>query len=266
MMIENPTIQTILISMATTLGTSSIQKAENPARAIDDLMSLIGFEKLHAWAEKTRIKHAANLDDFKHKLAEEIFQIAPDKLKDPSLNILGPALEASKYHIEQETIRNMFARLIASDIDSSKENLVHPSFVEIIKQLSPLDAQNLSIIFNHKQTDIPVANYYLTYKNDRGMKLAHPDVFLLNPEQNNLDYNSSSLENLRRIGVIEILYNQSKYDKHQYSLLSNNNYLDDIAKHTQSNDPNFQDIYVQPGIARLTYFGQDFCETCLPEN
>ncbi|VGQ46778.1 DUF4393 domain-containing protein [Streptococcus pyogenes] len=260
----NTTVSTILVSLGTNLATGAVQKANNHARAIDDLMTLIGFEKIHAWAEKARIKHAADLDDFKHKLAEEILQIATDKLKDPSLNILGPALEASKYHIKQETIRNMFARLIASDIGSSKENLVHSSFVEIIKQLSPLDAQNLSIIFNYKYTDIPVANYYLTYKNGRGMKLAHPDVFLLNPEQNMLDYNSSSLENLRRMGIIEILYNQSKHDEHQYSLLRNNNYLDDIAKHTQSNDPNFQDIYVQPGITRLTYFGQDFCETCLP--
>ncbi|CQR24609.1 phage protein [Streptococcus varani] len=260
----NTTVSSILVSLGTTLATGAVQKANNPARAIDDLMTLIGFEKFHAWAEKARIKHASDIDDFKHKIAEEIIQIATDRLKDPSLNILGPALEASKYHIEQETIRNMFARLIASDIDSSKENLVLPSFVEIIKQLSPLDAQNLSIIFNYKYADIPVANYYFTYKNCRGLKMAHPNVFLLNPDQKTLDYNSSSLENLRRMGIIEILYNQTKIDNNQYSLLNDNNYLDDITSHTQSHDPNFQEVYVQPGIVRLTFFGQDFCETCLP--
>lgn len=258
------TVSSILISLGTTLATGAAQKANNPARAIDDIMTLVGFEQIHAWAEKTRIKHATDIDDFKHKIAEEIIQIATDSLKDPNLNILGPALEASKYHIEQETIRDMFARLIASDIDSSKENLVHPSFVEIIKQLSPLDAQNLSIIFNYKYTDIPVANYYLTYKNDRGLKIAHPNVFVLNPDQKILDYNSSSLENLRRMGLVEILYNQAKKDNDQYSLLCNNNYLDDITNHMQSNDPNFKEIYIQPGIVRLTFFGQDFCETCLP--
>ncbi len=50
-MIESLDIKTILLGSATLLGTTAIKKAENPARAIDDLMTLIGFEKLHEIAE-----------------------------------------------------------------------------------------------------------------------------------------------------------------------------------------------------------------------
>ncbi|HFH7178541.1 TPA: hypothetical protein ACGMM1_000812 [Streptococcus agalactiae] len=55
-MIESLDIKTILLGSATLLGTTAIKKAENPARAIDDLMTLIGFEKLHEIAENRRNK------------------------------------------------------------------------------------------------------------------------------------------------------------------------------------------------------------------
>lgn len=258
------TLNTILLSLGTTVITGAFQKANNPARAIDDLMTLTGFEKIHAWAEKNRIKQITDIEDFKQKLAKEIIEIAVENLKDPSLNILGPALEASKYYLDKETIRDMFARLIASDIDLSKENLVHPSFVEIIKQLSPLDAQNLSIIYNHEYENMPVANYYEKFKDTSKVKMLHPNVFVSNPDQTVLDFNSSSLENLRRMGLIDILYTQTK-EPEFYELLNNNNYLEDIAKDLKKRHENFDSIFIEPGIIRLTFYGLDFCEVCLPQ-
>lgn len=40
----------------------------------------------------------------------------------------------------------MFAKLIAADMDSRKERLVHPAFVDIVQQMSPNDAQLLKIL------------------------------------------------------------------------------------------------------------------------
>ena len=157
----------------------------------------------------------------------------------------------------------MFARLIASDIDITKENRVHPSFIEIIKQLSPLDAQNLSIISNYKHSNIPIANYYRKFAETNAKKLLQSNVFLLNPEQLTIDFNASSLENLRRLGIVELIYNQSIANEQEYSLLKNNNFLYDIVD-SYKNDNSVDGIYIEPGFARLTFFGLDFCEICLP--
>ena len=78
------------------------------------------------------------------------------------MSILGPALEASKFYIEEEDIREIFASLLAASFDSSKSSLLHHSFVEIIKQLSPLDARNLKFIAQKQRC--PVAKYLLEFE------------------------------------------------------------------------------------------------------
>jgi hypothetical protein len=50
----------------------------------------------------------------------------------------------------------MFAKVIAASMDNRKANQVHSCYVEIIKQLSPLDAQNIVIL---KDRQKPVAEY-----------------------------------------------------------------------------------------------------------
>lgn len=124
-MIESLDIKTILLGSATLLGTTAIKKAENPARAIDDLMTLIGFEKLHEIAENRRNKYITNRNDFIQKLAKEIQDVVSkniENLQEPSLSIAGPALEASKFYLEEEELRNLFTKLIASSMDKSKMN------------------------------------------------------------------------------------------------------------------------------------------------
>ena len=49
-------------------------------------------------------------------------------------------MEASKYYFEEKELREMFSKLIVCSLNSSKSNMVHPSFIEIIKQLSSTDA------------------------------------------------------------------------------------------------------------------------------
>ncbi len=90
-MIESLDIKTILLGSATLLGTTAIKKAENPARAIDDLMTLIGFEKLHEIAENRRNKYITNRNDFIQKLAKEIQDVVSkniENLQEPSLSKL----------------------------------------------------------------------------------------------------------------------------------------------------------------------------------
>lgn len=79
--------------------------------------------------------------ELKKELEKNLNRIPINKLKVPKMSIIGPAIEKSKYYVGEDIYRKMFAKLIASSIDSQKEP--HHSFVNIIEQLSPLDAKNL---------------------------------------------------------------------------------------------------------------------------
>lgn len=69
--------------------------------------------------------------------------VPPERLQDPAPHVVVPALMAVAYTTAGE-LRAMFAALLAKSMDSATAGDVHPSFVEVIKQLTPDEARVLS--------------------------------------------------------------------------------------------------------------------------
>jgi len=136
---------TIGTAIGTSLITSFATKGDSePIKTLNDIWYL-AFGRLQLFSDQKRAKHEAFLESYKNELVQEISAIPEENLIEPPLSIVGPALEASQYYIEEDSLRSMFAKLVAASMDSSKSNYAHHSFVEIIKNLSSLDAQNMSL-------------------------------------------------------------------------------------------------------------------------
>lgn len=196
----------IIISAGTSFVTALITKgAEGPAQTLDDLWYLAGFGRLHDMVERKKAKSQANLDTYKTLITKKVSEIPEKNLQEPATNIVGPALEASKYYIDEEIIREMFANVIAASMDDRRSGKVHQSFVEIIKQLSPLDAQNLKV-FAVKNINFPIVNYIKRIPSTNGQLLIKSNVFLENPLSTSIDDNSVSISNLVRVGLISVSY------------------------------------------------------------
>ena len=114
--------------------------------------------ELETWYDKKVIDHDENLKLYKEKIQQGVSNLSEDNLQTPSMNIIGPAFEASKYYFEEKQYREMFARLIVSSCDKSKNPYIHPSFVETIKQMTALEAKILSTIDIDKPLIINVFN------------------------------------------------------------------------------------------------------------
>ena len=134
---------------------------ENMGLLVDGVMGWLGY-----WGQKQQIKRAVHLEEYKKQIAKKIAEIPEENLIEPPVRIVGPAIEASKFFIEETTCREMFAQLIASSCNSAVSGAVHPSFPEIIKQLSPLDARFL-LLFK-KQSTFPIVE--LTEKDANGIE------------------------------------------------------------------------------------------------
>lgn len=50
-------------------------------------------------------------------------------------------MQALTYTAQNETLREMYVNLLANSMNTDKNSVVHPSFVEIIKQMNSLDAK-----------------------------------------------------------------------------------------------------------------------------
>lgn len=76
-----------------------------------------------------------------NEVKKRLDKIPEDKRKSPDPEIAVPLLQALTYTAQNETLRDMYVNLLANSMNTDKNNVVHPSFVEIIKQMNSLDAK-----------------------------------------------------------------------------------------------------------------------------
>jgi len=93
------------------------------------------------------------------KVSQKLEGVPPENIETPNPIVAGPALEALKYAGHEEMLRNMYANLIANALDKKTKISAHPSFVEVIKQISPAEATLLLLI--SQRSEFPeVCSYF----------------------------------------------------------------------------------------------------------
>lgn len=119
-------------------------------------------------------------------LEKKLKNTPKENIISPDISIAGPTLEALRFTANKEELREMFSNLLATSMDKETVANAHPSFVEIIKQLSPLDAQNL-LLFKSSPS-YPLGEYRV--KSEDGFRPILTNVFLANKKTNDLHLNS----------------------------------------------------------------------------
>lgn len=110
-----------------------------------------------------------NLAEAEKLLAKKLEHVGEDKIVTPEAYVAVPAIQAISYSMDSEELRNLYANLLAKAMNSDTKDLVHPSFVEIIKQMSPIDSlvfktimerptnPIIDLVYNRYESDIPIA-------------------------------------------------------------------------------------------------------------
>lgn len=243
-----------------TVANSALKGAKAPAQFLDDVMELVGFGHFNYLANKKRSEREQNLLDYKNKIASGLNDIAPENVQLPKLSVVGPALESSKFYIEEEELRNMFSKLVIASADSSKNGKVHESFVEIIKQLSTDDAKHLVQI--QETGNNPLISFKKKNKGEISASLIKRNHFLSNHlSEADHEIISASLINLQRLGLIKILNDAYYSEEIHYEKLYNSQMYSEIE--TKLANSVEYELDIEKGVVELTSFGQNFCYICL---
>lgn len=250
---------TVTTSALTSFITSLCSKgADAPAKTFNE-----GWEFVFGPLNEFLIKHNAirkkNIDDFLQAIQQETSKIAISNLQVPPTHLLGPALEASKYYVDEKTIRDMFAKVIASSFDKSKNDIIHHAYVEIIKQLSPLDAKIFS------ELNSPFFLITRTIEKENALDILQ-NIYL---SENYPEVNQAvalSLSNLSRIGLIHVTNNlfnikiASEYDPVIEQFKNTRHYHQLLQQYDEENIK----IITQP--CNITELGFCFRNVCCPKN
>ncbi|MDW4520514.1 DUF4393 domain-containing protein [Staphylococcus saprophyticus] len=171
--------------------------ADGPIKTFNKTWELV-FGKFHFYVDKVQHKRKLDFEKFKEQFKNEISSVPEENLQEPQISVLGPALEASRFYINEKDLSNMFAKLIASSMDNRKNTSTHHSFVEIIKQLSPNDAILLKHINN---SEVIPAVKFKAIVNSNNDRIDISDSLI---KDSPLDIESTeiSINNLVRLGII----------------------------------------------------------------
>lgn len=266
--------------------------AEKPAETFGHAYDFV-FGRLDYYFKKSNLRRELDFQKYRDELLDEMSKIPDENFKEPTMSIIGPGLESSKYYIEEDDIRQMFSKLLARSMDDRYTEKLNHSFVEILKQLSPTDALILKYIASEEY--VPTAKVTTLSSGITGVALT--DYFLILDDVSTKSI-QISLNNLKRLGLIEIpdyaplspekIY-QPFYVHELFTELSNKNYIKDLhddyirAIHIYGMNP--EQIAIQNGLdpkeletvskyvgvdiiksrSSLTSYGKALWEVCVVE-
>jgi hypothetical protein len=199
------------------------------------------------------------------RLEQKLKSRPKENLKTPDPEIVVPLMQTLSYTAQNETLREMYLNLLANSMDKSQEKNVHPSFVEIIRQMNTLDARLFKVLS-------PVSGY--TSAINPSISLVGKNKFLVNktPEwfiDVNIDgYDafdiSASLVRLGRLGIIDLMYDRPLKRKGSTEELKRSPVLVSILKQCQSENPAIQlAIRATDSVIHVNEFGKQFARSCL---
>lgn len=220
---------------------------------------LYPIRKYNIYAEK-------KLEEFKEELTLKMKKIPENKITEPSINILGPTLEALKYNLNEEHIKEMFTNLLLADINKDEKHKISPAYIEIIKQLSPVDARIISTIFalddigdynlyemkgydkNDKNTFTQTKLYTIRVLNMHSIIFIPKAIFILD----------TTLENLKRLGIVETRLMIERVKDNYTNRLAEAYIEADILEDLEDTEYG-ADVY----LLSFTKFGRNFIELCM---
>lgn len=220
-------------------------------------------KEFYYWHDSKEINE--NIKHFEAKISEGINETANENLQNPRISIVKPAFDSVKYFLyeKEPEYREMFAKLIVASCDKSYNEILHPSFVEIINQLSPIDARLLDTIHF-----IPKVNGVSLCKNNINCSIIECDLIY----KYGIECIAQSVSNLSRLGLIYIadydltlsLSNKMipKEDGTVTFIYEDEMPSDNDSKYIKS--LRIEGYKVLKSKCYFTKLGQDFIKTCLP--
>ena len=245
--------------------------------SLGDYNTVIGTQCNHGLTANDAVDIAFSIFEkyypqLKEEALFEVRNIVEDNLKNipnkeiiaPSPRIVVPTLQNASI-TEEADVRLMYANLLSSSMNSTSKDYVHPSYVEIIRQLNSDEAKIISHMKNHKII-LAITIRILIKGRDCGKCI---DFFTDIPEKvgcKNVDNPERLFENLIRLGLVSKHNSGLSFLEDECNKLRNHPIVKKArmdADASVSKINGFDGVVERFGYYMLTGFGEDFCAVCV---
>lgn len=194
------------------------------------------------------------------RVAEKLAEVPAERIKTPSPHVAGPALEALRYTGHEEDLRELYAALLATSLDSATAKNAHPAFVDIIRNMTPDEAKLMRLFAGGE--NLPTIDVRAVVKGGESYTdvlvnfstageragCSHPPLF---PQY---------VDNLCRLGLLAIPEGVFLTAPGAYEPLENSEHLEPLRKRIEEAG---RTIEFARKLVRRTPFGRQFCSACI---
>ena len=142
-----------------------------------------------------------SIDETKKLLAQKLENVDPNKIVEPEPYVAIPAIQAISYSMDSEELRDLYANLLAKAMIKEIKKSVHPSFVEIIKQMSPIDAIIFKKIMEKKNGARPLITISERAENGGNLPIYENCSWI---KDYSIKTSCTSFDSLSRLGLIQL--------------------------------------------------------------
>ena len=199
------------------------------------------------------------------KVAEKLKDVPPENIATPKPNVAGPALESLRYTGHEEMLRDMYANLLATSMDTRTASGAHPAFVEIIRQLTP-DEAKIARLFA-RQRPFPLLNIRREYKTETATErggqylLVHFSLLGYEAGCEFPQLTPTYIDNLCRLGLAEVPTFLEYTTPGAYDALENHPQVG-VLKQSLEKDEKWRIAIERKGL-QITELGKQFCRVCV---
>lgn len=233
------------------------EPSENVGHTLGDIWYLVFGGISHA-AEKKRLKYAADLEKYHKELDEKIKEIPNEHFIEPSIQTTALSLENSKFCISEEDLRKMFVNLISNSMDNRNSHFVHPSFAEILKQMTSTEARIIRSFKSMRSQ--PITNFVIRTSEYSSRMLEKYEYFAYDGSYS-YEY-KSSISSLERLGLVSVTFSRHFTDDSYYEKFKKLPYFVHLKEEYENPSSN-EILDIQKGICELTPLGDHFIRACV---
>lgn len=199
------------------------------------------------------------------RVADKLQNTPKEEIVTPKLNVAGPALESLRYAGHEESLRELYANLLAASMDSLTSIEAHPGFVEILKQITPDEAKILKLFVDKRPFPLLDVRKEFT-EVSKGWQNVLTSFSTLGEEAGceNASFTPSYLDNLSRLGLIELPQDCSYTAPNVYDHLENHPTVI-VHKKKLENSPNLK-FNIKRRVAEATHLGRQFINICVVDH
>jgi hypothetical protein len=201
-------------------------------------------------------------DRFPEEMGVKTADIPDENLVTPPASIAVPALFGLSYSFEESTLKDLYLNLLTTASDNRRNDIVHPGFAEVIKQLTSSEAKLLNVLLSNGNgtTAARLKNVRTDPSRSYSTLLEH----LLPVIDDASEWIEESrvptwVDNWSRLGLVYATYSERRARPGAYDwVMTRPEYL------RFKESPGVEDLQYDAGLVEPTNFGRDFFRAVTP--